>query len=252
MMTVPQHDRSVRSIDLNADLAEGAGSDAALLTLVSSANLSCGAHAGSPHTIRQTLREAKRLGVAIGAHPGYADPVHFGRRPQAMTIDQVIRLTFAQVDQLRKICYEFNLEINYIKPHGALYNQAQIESTIALGIVRAAQHCDLALVGPPHSILQEEAKRAGIPFVAEGFPDRRYRPNGTLVPRGQPGALLHDPDDVRDQVVRLVADETIETLCLHGDHPEAIMLAGLVRETLEHVGVRVQSPWSDRDGPPRP
>jgi UPF0271 protein len=230
-----------QAIDLNADLAEGCPNDRALLALVTSASLCCGAHAGGPDVIRQTLRDARDRGVAVGAHPGYADREGFGRRVQAVSAQAVRDLIIEQVKILGEAASEISVPIRFLKPHGALYNQAQREDEIARGVVAAAVELGLPLLGQPGTLLERRAAECGAPYIAEGFPDRRYREDGALVPRGEPGAVLRDPGEMEAQVLRLVARGRVATLCIHGDDPHAVANAELVRRALESRGIAIRS-----------
>ena len=229
------------SIDLNADLGEGCPWDEALLDLVSTASLSCGAHAGDDDAIRKTLRMARSRGVTVGAHPGYPDRDGFGRRERAMTRDDVRALVLEQVAHLRTMADDTGTVLRFIKPHGALYNQSQRDPEMARGLVEAARSLHLSLFGLPDSEVARVAAGAGVTFVTEGFADRGYRPDGTLIPRGEPGAILDDPRAIADQVVRLIDSRRIRTLCLHGDDPGAVRMAGIVRDALDTHGVAI---WS--------
>jgi 5-oxoprolinase (ATP-hydrolysing) subunit A len=230
-----------RSIDLNADLGEGFPNDRALLELVTSASICCGAHAGSDDVIRQTLSAAKISGVVVGAHPGYADREGFGRRDQHLRFGELHDLIVGQVDHLRSIAATLDLEVAFIKPHGALYNQAQRDSDLATAVVVAAALGLLPLVGLPGSLLEVEARRCQWPYVAEGFPDRRYRDDGSLVPRSEPDAILHDPAEIEAQVLRLVNERRVATLCIHGDDPRAVANAELVRRVLSEHAISIRS-----------
>ena len=229
-----------RWIDLNADLGEGFPNDRALLELVSSASVCCGAHAGSPEVIRQTLRDAKDLGVVVGAHPGYRDREGFGRREQSLTIQQLFDLVKAQLDLLTELAGEADVNVAFLKPHGALYNQAQREQDAARPLALAALMFELPLVGQPGSALETRAHFQHVPFVAEGFPDRRYRPDGSLVPRSEPDAILRDPLEIKAQVLRLLGERKFATICIHGDDPRAVTNALLVRGVLEEVGFELR------------
>jgi UPF0271 protein len=230
-----------RSIDVNADLGEGFANDGALLELVTSASICCAAHAGTPLAIRQTLREAAARGVLIGAHPGYADREGFGRRERALTTLEVIDLINSQIAVLMSLAAEVNARVSYIKPHGALYNQAQREPHVARGVVEAARARGWPLLGQPGSVLETAAREQGVRYIAEGFPDRRYRSDGSLMPRSEPTALLRDPHEIEEQVVRLVGEGRVATLCIHGDEPAAVASAGLVRRVLNQQRVIVRS-----------
>ncbi len=219
------------TIDINADLGEGFANDADLLDLVTSASISCGAHAGDRRTILGTLSAAKERGVILGAHPGYLDREHFGRVEKVVSSIDVYRLILDQFLSLAIIATEAGAVLRFVKPHGALYNQAQREEVVARGVVDVVKDLDLALLGQPGSVLERLAREAGLRFVAEGFPDRRYRADGRLVPRTEPDAILNDPAEVEAQVVRLVKGG-LETLCIHGDDPRAVANATDVRKAL--------------------
>jgi UPF0271 protein len=243
----------VRTLDLNADVGESVGDDAALMPLITSANVACGGHAGDPETMRATVVLAARHGVAIGAHPGYVDREHFGRRPMALDDPQMVELILDQVGALDAIAAAQGATIVHVKAHGALYNQAEVDDRLARSLVNAVQGYPrrLALVGRAGSAMERAARVAGLPFRAEAFADRRYRADGALVSRSEPGSVLEDPDAVAAQVRRLVQAGEVETndgsripvafetLCLHGDTPGAVNLARKVRQVLGDLGVAV-------------
>jgi 5-oxoprolinase (ATP-hydrolysing) subunit A len=248
-------------IDLNADVGEsfGAwtmGADAELLTLVTSANVACGFHAGDPSVMDLTVGLAARAGVALGAHPGHPDLRGFGRRVLHAAPDEIERDVLYQVGALQAFARAHGTRVVHVKPHGALYNQAAddpvVARAVARGVARAGK--DLVLVG----LASTEAMRAaagaeGIRFAAEAFADRRYTPAGTLQSRREPGAVLTDPAAAAAQAVRIATTGRVtaidgseialqaETLCLHGDNPAAIANATAVRRALEAAGVAVQS-----------
>lgn len=230
-------------VDLNADLGEGFPWDEELLGLVTSANVCCGAHAGDRATSRRTLGLAAWKGVLVGAHPGYADREGFGRREQRLTREEVAELVGAQVAWLAELAEEQGVAIRYVKPHGALYNQAQREAEVAEGVAEALAGTGRGLLGQPGSLMEEAARRVGVRFVAEGFADRRYRSDGRLMPRSEPGAILTDLSEVAEQAVRL-AREGIETICLHGDESNAVARARWLRGVLEAQGIEVR-PWAE-------
>lgn len=239
-MSDPDASEQKRSvIDLNADLGEGFPNDRQLLARITSASVCCGAHAGDPAAIQATLGAAKELGVRVGAHPGFPDRAGFGRREQVATEVEVERLILVQVNTLRKFADCAVVPVRFLKPHGALYNQAQRQLEIARGVVRAAARLRLPLLGQPRTLLATMATEAGIRYVAEGFPDRRYRPDGSLVPRSEPDALIHDPVEMADHVRHLIADG-VETLCIHGDDPSAVANADRVRRVLASLGIAVE------------
>ena len=256
-----------RQIDLNADVGEGdPESDNALLALVSSANVACGLHAGNPHTMRATLALAVKQGVAIGAHPGYDDRTNFGRRPMQLSAAEIKDLILYQLGAFEAIARAAGAIGNHVKPHGALYNQAETDGALAEAIVNAVRAFDpnLRLVGRAGSAMAGAAAAAGHPFTPEAFADRRYRADGSLLSRSQPGAVLTDPEEVARQVRSLVTQGEVvasdgshlpiafETLCLHGDTPGSALLAVRIREELNALGVTVSAPPSPGAGSLRP
>lgn len=227
------------TIDLNADLGEGFPWDRLLLDRVTSASVCCGFHAGDPDLIAQTLIDAKSRSVIVGAHPGYPDREGFGRREQAMNREDVASLILGQVAALVKIASGYGVKIRFLKPHGALYNQALRDPEIAIGIVSAAKTLALPVLGQPNGEVSMAAIAMNVRFVPEGFADRGYAPNGSLIPRDKPGAILEDPNEIETQVLSLVA-RGFETLCIHGDHPRAVELADIIRATLARNGVAIR------------
>jgi UPF0271 protein len=247
----------VRQLDLNADVGEGDSStDAALLGLVSSANIACGFHAGDAQTMRTAVALAIENRVAVGAHPGFNDREGFGRRAQQLTADEVRELLLSQLGALDAIAGAEGTTLHHVKPHGALYNQAETDGALAVAIVAGIRAFDptLRLVGRAGSAMEQAARAAGHPFTPEAFADRRYRADGTLLPRSEPGAVLTDPNEVARQVHSLVTDGEVlasdgsrvavsfGTLCLHGDTPGAAILARRIRQELRALGVGVSTP----------
>lgn len=227
-------------IDLNADLGEGAGFDAELMPLVTSANVCCGLHAGGPSEIARTLTLAHKYGVAIGAHPGYADRDNFGRRELELGNRELIALCVYQLGAMYAMAASHGLSVRYVKPHGALYNQACRDRAIADLFVIAAAQLQLPVVGLPGSEL-EAACREQVAFVPEGFADRRYRPDGALVPRTEPDAFVDNPDEAVEQVEWLVRDKGVRTICVHGDNPDAVAFTTAVRDALRARGVTLKA-----------
>ncbi|MFG6464674.1 5-oxoprolinase subunit PxpA [Roseateles sp. DXS20W] len=241
-------------VDLNADLGEGAPDDADLLALVSSANIACGWHAGDARLMQRTVAAALDRGVAIGAHPSYPDREHFGRREMALSPDDVRADVTYQIGALAALVRAQGGALHHVKPHGALYNQAARDPALADAIAAAVLDVDpsLALYGLAGSELLRAAERAGLRAVAEVFADRGYRADGSLVPRGQPGALVDDVDEavartlrmVRDGSVQAVTGETVrlraDTLCLHGDGPHALAFARAIHAALTAAGVQLR------------
>lgn len=219
-------------IDLNADLGEGAGFDAELMSLVTSANVCCGLHAGGPSEIRATLELAKRHGVCVGAHPGYDDREQFGRREHALSRQELLDLCTDQIAALDALARGSDVELRYIKAHGALYNQACRDRETALAFSAAVSAWNLPVVGLPGSKLEAAVKDRGVVFIPEGFADRRYRPDGSLVPRTEPDAFVDDPEEAVEQVERLIQQHGVRTICVHGDNPQAVTFARAVRDAL--------------------
>jgi UPF0271 protein len=232
-----------RTIDLNADLGEGMPWDAELLALVTSANVSCGAHAGDPAAISGTLADARRRGVVVGAHPSWPDRAGFGRVERPGSAEEVLALVLEQVASLKVLADPIGVAIRYVKPHGALYNQAMrgdaASAPIAEGLIAAMSRLGLPLMGQPGTRLASLAAAVGIAYVREGFPDRRYRDDGRLVPRTEPGALLEGVEPVVEHALELVV-QGFDSLCLHGDSPQAIARAGAIRAALDAAGIVVR------------
>ncbi len=230
-----------RSIDLNADLGEGFANDFAILERVTSASISCGAHAGDPDVIRRALARGAELGVVLGAHPGFPDREHFGRRERPISAVETVRLVLEQVGWLIRMAAEVTASIRYLKPHGALYNQAQRDGAVARGVVEACAELGLPLLGQPASMVERQARQAGVRFFAEGFPDRRSNADGSLVPRDRPGAVLTDVNEIHEHIIFLLDQGRFATLCVHGDDPRAVENAGLVRRVMAERGVAARS-----------
>jgi UPF0271 protein len=225
-------------IDLNCDLGEGCAHDEELLALITSANISCGFHAGDPNTAAATLAGAARRKVQVGAHPGFADREHFGRRELARTEEEIFRECIYQVGALSALARAAGCRLRYLKAHGALYNMACRDDAQAKPVVAAAEFFGLLLLGLPNSRLQ--VLSAGrCPFVAEGFADRRYRPDGSLVPRSEPDAFVHDPAEAVRQVEWLLRERGVRTICVHGDNPQAVEFVRALRSTLTAAGHRL-------------
>lgn len=222
-------------IDLNSDLGEGCGADGDLMPLLTSANVCCGFHAGDAETARAALVLAARHGVRAGAHPGYADREHFGRRDLMLTEDEIYALCVQQVGALADLARDAGIGLGYLKPHGALYNQACRDAAYARPIVAAAEHLGLPILALPGSKLEELA-RGRVAFVAEGFADRRYLPDGALVPRSQPDAFVPDADTALAQADWLLRERGVRSLCVHGDNPAALAFVAALRRGLTARG----------------
>ncbi len=226
-------------IDLNCDLGEGCPHDAELMPLITSANVACGFHAGDPATAHAALTSAARHGVQVGAHPSFPDREGFGRRELSRAEGQVFADCVYQIGALAGLAKAVGLPLRYVKPHGALYNLACRDDAYARPVVAAAELFGLALMGLPDSRLQ--ALCGGrVPFVAEGFADRRYLPDGSLVPRSRPDAFVADPDEAVRQAEWLLREKGVRTLCVHGDNPQALAFVRTLREELARRGVEVR------------
>jgi len=263
----------MHAINLNADLGESfgiwkMGDDAAMLALVQSASLACGFHAGDPLTARRTLQLAKSAGVSVGAHPSYPDLLGFGRREMALPPEELEALLLYQIGALATLAAAEGLTLTHVKPHGALYNRAWRDRATAEAVARAIESASCALAGsghgipwgttrrlillaPPHSALAHAAVARQLPVAHEIFADRAYTAHGTLVPRSQPGALLHDPEAV-ERHVRTMLDAggvitaagqllpaRIDSICVHGDTPEAVAIAQHLAEALRRAGANL-------------
>ncbi|WP_435771980.1 LamB/YcsF family protein [Nocardioides sp. SYSU DS0651] len=234
-------------VDLNADVGESfgrwqLGDDAALLAHLTSANVACGFHAGDPLTLRRTVEQAVGLGVAIGAQVGYRDLAGFGRRFIDVAPDELAADVLYQLGALDGLARAAGGRVAYVKPHGALYHAVTTGPTQAAAVVEAVvAYGGLPLLGMPGSELLRLAREAGLPVVTEGFADRAYRPDGSLVPRSEPGAVLADPVDVAAQAVRLASSGSVRSICVHGDSPAAAAAAAAARAALAEAGIRVES-----------
>ena len=247
-------------IDLNSDLGESLGAwsmgdDAAMLDIVSSANVACGFHAGDPAGILATLKAAQARGVAVGAHVAYPDLIGFGRRAMDVASSDLVADVIYQIGALQGLAQAAGTRITYVKPHGALYNTIAHDSAQALDVITAIRDVDanLALVALAGSPLVRWAQDAGLRVIAEAFADRAYTPQGALVSRREPGAVLHDSALVASRMLRLVRDGVVEavdgslarvqaqSICVHGDSPGAVEMARAVRMALESDGVVVRS-----------
>lgn len=226
-------------IDLNCDLGEGCPLDDELMSLVTSANIACGFHAGGPSIALATLRQAARHGVNVGAHPGYADREHFGRRELNLGAQQIFADCVYQIGALAALARTLDQTLRYVKPHGALYNQGCGDEIIARSVVAAVEQFGLGLMALPHSQLELQS-RGRIPFIAEGFADRRYLSDGSLVPRGRPDAFVEDPDEAVAQAQWLLRDRGVRTLCVHGDNPQAVQFVRALREALHRQGIEIR------------
>lgn len=245
----------MRALDLNADLGEGLGDDAAMLEIVTSASIACGGHAGDDDTMRATVRAAKARGVVVGAHPGFADPANFGRTRLVLPPEELDASIRAQVRRLVEIAEEEGWPVRYVKLHGALANMAAEEPAIMALCLAAIEGLvdEMAILAIDNSAQAETAEAMGYRTIREAYADRAYQSNGLLVPRQVPGAVLHDAEAVVRQAVRLgdrgeiialdgtVMPTTAQSLCIHGDTPGAVVLARGVRDALADAGVEIRS-----------
>jgi UPF0271 protein len=246
----------MKTIDLNFDGGEGED-DAALLPFVTTVNVACGAHAGDEATMRATVRLARQAGVAVFAHPSYPDRESFGRRRMSLSPADVERLVREQVETLRRIAGEEGVAVAGVKPHGGLYHAAASDDGTARALAAAARAVsrNLIVVSSPGSRLIAAARAAGMRAAAEGFADRGYEPDGSLVARGTDGALLTNPETAAAQALSIATRAAVtarggaalpvaaETICLHGDTPGAPAIAKAVRAALERAGFSLRSLW---------
>lgn len=250
------------SIDLNADLGEECGDDRALLRIVTTANIAAGGHAGGGHVLQETVRAAADAGVAIGAHPSYEDRPGFGRTSRLHEHDpaSLAALVRQQAFTVAAACRQHGVSMSHVKPHGALYHDVEADRAAANALVDAIVEVatdlghEVAVVGAPLSELASVCAARGVPFWAEAFADRAYLLDGRLAPRTEPGAVLHDLDTVVAQALALATQGTVvaidgtvievpaDTLCLHGDTPDAVVLARGVRRALEDAGLAIAHP----------
>ena len=247
-------------VDLNADLGEGAGHDEELLALVSSANIACGFHAGDGGTMRRAIQTALANNVAVGAHPSLFDRQNFGRKELPVTPDEVYDAVNYQLGIFQAIAEAAGAQPNHVKPHGALYNMAARDEQLADAITRAIANVDrkLILFAPPNSALARSAESQSLQIAREAFADRNYLSDGSLVPRSRPDALLHDPVEAAERVIRMLRENKVrsvdgadvdlfaDTICVHGDTPGAVKFARELRAQLEAEGVAIRAPQHAR------
>ena len=250
----------MRTVDLNADLGESfgrwtLGDDEAMLDVVTSANVACGFHAGDPATLLRTCELAAERGVVVGAQVGYHDLAGFGRRFVDIDPDDLVADVVYQIGALQALCAAAGTRVSHVKPHGALYNAVVHHEAQAAAVVAAVRRVDDALpvLGLPGSALLRLAEQAGLPTVTEAFADRAYSPDGRLAPRSQPGAVLHDPEQVAARAVRMAVEGVVQavdgsdlpvtarSICVHGDSPGAVSMALAVRRAMEAAGLRLAS-----------
>jgi len=248
------------SVDINADLGEGAGHDAELFELISSANIATGFHAGDSDTMHAAVSAAKEHGVAVGAHPSLWDRENFGRRELEVRSQEVFDAVAYQLGIFQAIASAVGVQPNHVKPHGALYNMAVRDQELANAIARAIESVDpnLILFAPDNTELARSGEAHGLQIAREIFADRNYLNDGWLVPRTRPDALLRDPKEAAGRVLRMLREGKVrsvegrdvevrgETICVHGDTPGAVEFARELRSQLEHEGVRISAPRSSQ------
>ena len=240
------------TVDLNADVGEGAGDDDMVLDVVSSASVACGVHAGDHDTMRRTLEAATRRGVVVGAHPSYPDRSGFGRRPLALAPAQITDEVLSQVLALETLAAAYGSRVRFVKPHGALYLRMAEDESCAAAVAEAVRAAgDLVLLAPAGSPTIGAATALGVRVATEAFADRAYLADGRLAPRSEPGAVVDDPAEAARRALRIAVDGevtavdgtvielTASSICVHGDTPGAAALAAGVRAALERAGVSV-------------
>ena len=255
---------AVKKIDMNSDVGESFGNyklglDEEVIPLISSANIGCGFHAGDPTVMRHTIAIAKKAGVALGAHPGYPDLIGFGRRAMEASMEEINDYVTYQIGALQAFATAQGLKLQHVKPHGALYNMAVQNSEIwdAVSEAIAAIDPDLilfVLAGVDREKLERIGAKHGIRIAYEFFGDRAYNPDGSLVSRKEPGAVIHDHQFVAEKVLKMVTDGKVDcidgsqielaadTICVHGDNPAALELVKNIRNTLLNAGVEIAAP----------
>lgn len=250
-------------LDLNSDVGESfghytLGNDVALLPFITSANVACGFHAGDPATMKATVARAAALNVAIGAHPGLPDLQGFGRRSMNISAEEAYDMVLYQLGALQSFTTAQGVPLYHVKPHGALYNMAAKDETLAMAICQAVKdsHPELILFGSAGSALINSARSLGLAVAQEVFADRTYQPDGTLTPRHQEGAMITDIHQAIQQVLSIVRNGyalslqgtrvplSADTLCIHGDQPGAVSFAHKIRAALSQEGIQVLSPFS--------
>lgn len=247
-------------VDINSDVGESfgpytMGNDEELFTCITSANVACGFHAGDPSTIRKTLQCASKNGVAVGAHPGYADRLHFGRLPLPYSVEETVDSILYQIGALQIMAESEGLALQHLKLHGALYylvaSDRKFSESLLDAVVRIKH--PLIIIGPPDCLLQKEAEERGLDYAAEGFADRAYGDDGKLISRQHPNSLLTNPEQAAEQALLMIREhqvhtingKTIEmkvsTICIHGDTPGAPKIAKAVRQRLEESKISIQA-----------
>jgi 5-oxoprolinase (ATP-hydrolysing) subunit A len=244
------------SVDINADLGEGSGHDEELFELISSANIATGFHAGDSDSMHAAITTAKKHGVAVGAHPSFFDRENFGRKELKISTPEIFDAVAYQLGVFQAIASAVGVQPNHVKPHGALYNMAVRDQELADSIARAIESVDpqLILFAPDKSELARAGDAHGLQIAREIFADRNYLNDGWLVPRTRPDALLRDPNEAAQRVLRMLREGKVrsveggdvdvrgETICVHGDTPGAVEFARELRSQLDHEGVKIRAP----------
>ena len=244
----------MKTIDINCDMGEGVGNDELIMPYISSANIACGFHAGDEKTMRRTVELCKQYNVAIGAHPSYPDKENFGRTDMLLHPGEIYEVIVKQVNSLEKIAEENDMAVHHIKPHGALYNMAARDRSLAPFVCLAVLDTDARyiLYGLSGSYLIKEGKSHGLKTVNEVFADRTYKDDGSLLPRNKPGALIEDTDKAVAQVLEMVKDGKVtsvsgkkipivaETVCIHGDGAHAVEFAKAINQALKKDGIEIR------------
>lgn len=245
----------MKFVDLNVDLAEGCGNDEALLALVTSANVACGLHAGDFNEMRKAIRWAKQHQVRVGAHPSFPDRENFGRTEMQLPDDELVACLGYQLGAMKALCDQEQVALTYVKPHGALYNQAARDPHLARLIATTVKQFDpnLKLMGLSGSLMLDVAEQVGLVTISEVFADRHYLASGALVPRSRNDALVENDEEAIAQVLQMVLEGTVpsvdggdipikaESICLHGDGKHAIEFAQKIREALQQQGIQLSA-----------
>jgi UPF0271 protein len=245
-----------KQIDLNCDMGEGMDNDALLMPLISSANIACGYHAGNDSIMRATVALVKQSGVSIGAHPGFADKENFGRTEIQLSSNELYQLIWDQLALMQTVTQEASVAMHHVKPHGALYNMAARDASMAKVIAQAVKDFDASLIlyGLSGSYLISEAKALGLQTASEVFADRTYQDNGSLTPRSQANAMIHDQASSLAQVLQMIKEQRVEsvtgktipisaeTICIHGDGPHALSFVQQINTALQATSIKIQSP----------
>ena len=245
----------IKEIDINCDMGEGMSNDADMMPFISSANIACGYHAGNEKTLWDTIRLAKENNVAIGAHVSFLDRANFGRSEIVLPVATIYELVIQQLIIIREIADSFEMKLNHVKPHGALYNMAARDAGIAKAIAEAVRDFDhnLMVYGLSNSLSIKEANAIGLRTANEVFADRAYLDDGSLVPRSQKGALIEDDKKAIEQVLQMIHKKTVitqsgkeipilaDTICIHGDNAHAAVFAKSIYETLKQNQVVIKA-----------